>query len=119
MDSAPKVSVLPGHFASKAELLAEIARDDLWPVTRQQDAFAAAPLHRHEVAVRLYVLAGTLLVEGGSTIPAVLAHAGARVDIPAGAVHTVSASGPVVTISAFTSSAATAGLPQLPVPEGG
>jgi hypothetical protein len=118
MDSAPIVSVRHGHFTSKAEVLAEIARDDLWPVTRDQGAFAAAPKHRHELAVRLYVLAGILLVEGGSTVPAVPAHAGARVDLPAGAVHTVSASGPVVTISAFTSSAATAGLPQLPVPEG-
>ena len=109
---------MPGHFASKQDVLAEIARDDLWPVTVHQGAFPAAPVHQHDAAVRLYVLAGELLIVGGPAMDPVKARSGARVDIPAGAAHTVSADGPVVTITAFTSSAAAAGLLQLPVTAG-
>jgi len=116
MNSPAKVSIAQGYFTSKTEVLSEIAHDDLWPVTVHQGGFAAAPLHCHDASVRIYVLAGALLVNGGRVQPSVLAGAGARIDIPAGAVHTVSADAPVVTITAFTSSAATAGLPQLPVP---
>src|SRR5471030_1193746 len=114
MNSTAKVSVLQGHFTSKLEVLTEIAWDDLWPVTVHQGGFSAAPLHCHDASVRIYVLAGALLVSGGRAQPAIVATAGARVEIPAGAVHTVSAHAPVVTITAFTSSAAAAGLPQLP-----
>ncbi len=117
MKARAKTTIKPGHFASKTEVLAEIARDDLWPVTVHQGGFPAAPLHCHDASVRIYVLAGTLLINDGRTQPAVLAGAGTRVDIPAGAAHTVSAEAPVVTITAFASSAGAAGLPQLPVPE--
>jgi len=117
MSSAPRADVRQAHFTSKAEVLAEIARDDLWPVTVHQGAFAAAPLHCHDAPVRIYVLSGAFLVNGGPSRPAMVASAGARVDIPAGATHTVSADGPVVTITAFASSADAAGLPQLPVRE--
>ena len=74
-------------------------------------------MHCYDASVRIYVLAGALLVTGGRAQPAVVARVGARVDIPAGAVHTVRVDAPVVTITAFTSSAAAEGLPQLPVPE--
>jgi hypothetical protein len=111
------VSVAPNYFHAKAEVLQEIARDELWPVTVHQGGFAAAPLHCHDVPVRIYVFAGTLFVAGGRARPAIGATVGARVDIPAGAAHTVSADGPVVTITAFTSSAFAANLPQLPVPD--
>jgi quercetin dioxygenase-like cupin family protein len=117
MNPPATVSVAPNHFTSKAEVLQEIAREDLWPVTVHQGGFAAAPLHCHDVPVRIYVLSGALLVSGGRARPPVLATAGARVDIPAGAAHTVSADGAIVSITAFTSSAAVANLPQLPVPE--
>jgi hypothetical protein len=119
MKSPPRISIAQRHFASKAEVLAEIAHDDLWPVTVHQGAFTAAPLHCHDAPVRIYVLAGALFVDGGPAQPVVTAGAGARVDIPAGAAHTVSADAHVVTLTAFTSSAAAAGLPQLPVPEPG
>jgi hypothetical protein len=117
MNSRPKISIRQGHFATKAEVLAEIARDDLWPVTVHQGGFSPAPLHCHDAPVRIYVLSGAFLVDGGPSLPPVLAGAGARVDIPAGAAHTVSAGAHVVTITAFASAAAAAGLPQLPVPE--
>jgi uncharacterized RmlC-like cupin family protein len=117
MNARAKVIVAPGHFTSKAEVLAEIARDDLWPVTVHQGAFAAAPLHCHDAPVRIYILSGAFLVNSSQSQPAVLAGAGTRVDIPAGAAHTVSADAPVVTITAFASSANAAGLPQLPVRE--
>ena len=116
MPIPPQLRVTAQHFSSKAEVLAEIARDDLWPLTVHQGAFPAAPLHCHDAAVRIYILVGAMLVEGGSRETAVRATVGARVDIPAFAVHTVSSDGPVVTITAFATSAAAAGLPQLPVP---
>jgi mannose-6-phosphate isomerase-like protein (cupin superfamily) len=117
MPARPRITLAPGHFTSKVEVLAEIARDDLWPVTVHQDGFPPAPLHYHEADVRIYVLSGALLVNGGTAQPELVAGFGMRVEIPAGALHTVSTSGAVVTITAFTSSAATAGLPQLPAPE--
>jgi hypothetical protein len=117
MNARPTVTISPGHFTAKAAVLAEIARDDLWPVTVHQGGFPAAPLHCHDAAVRIYVLSGALLVDGGPALPPTLAGAGTRIDIPAGATHTVSAETPVVTITAFNSSAATAGLAQLPVRE--
>jgi uncharacterized protein YjlB len=116
MSPPPAVRITPGHFQTKAEVLAEITRDDLWPVTVHQGAFPAAPLHCHDTAVRIYILSGAMLVEGGRKQPAVRAAAGTRVDLPACAAHTVSSDGPVVTITAFPTSAAAAGLPQLPVP---
>ncbi len=115
---APIVSIRPAHFSSKAEVLAEIARDDLWPVTIHQGAFPAAPLHCHAEPVRIYVLAGALRVEGGPRFPPVWASVGARVDLPSGAPHTVMAEAHVVTLVAFATSAATAGLPQLAIPSG-
>ena len=117
MKPTPQLSIVRHHFTSKAEVLAEIARDDLWPVTVHQGAFPAAPLHCHDTAVRIYILTGAMLVEGGRGQLPVKAGAGTRVDIPAGAVHTVSSDAQVVTITAFPTSAAAAGLPQLPVPE--
>ena len=115
MRSVPRVSIQQAHFTSKAEVLAEIARDDLWPVTVHQGAFAAAPLHCHDAPVRIYILSGAFIANGGPPLPPVVAGAGTRIDIPAGATHTVSAEGTVVTITAFASSAAAAGLPQRPV----
>ncbi len=117
MKPPPQLSIAQHHFTSKADVLAEIARDDLWPVTVHQGAFPAAPLHCHDAAVRIYILTGAMLVDGGRAQPPVKAGAGARVEIPAGAVHTVSSDAHVVTITAFPTSAAAAGLPQLPVPE--
>ena len=117
MTSSPVVSVTPSYFSTKAEVLQEIADADLWPVTVHQGGFTAAPLHCHDVPVRIYVFSGTLHVNGGRALPALAATAGARVDIPAGAPHTVSADSPIVTITAFTSSAFAASLPQLPVPD--
>lgn len=116
MPLSPALSVKPGYFTTKAEVLAEIARDDLWPVTVHQGAFPAAPLHCHDAAVRIYILTGAMLIDGGRRLAPIKASVGARVDIPAGAVHTVSSEGHVVTITAFPTSAAAAGLPQLPVP---
>lgn len=115
MSAAPEVTITANHFATKAGALAEIARDDLWPVTLDQGAFPAAPIHCHAAPVRIYVLAGTLLVTTGHDRPAVPAPAGTRVDIPAGAAHTVSSDGPITTFAAFTTAATTAGLPQLPI----
>lgn len=109
------MDIRQSHFTSKADVLAEIARDDLWPVTVHQGAFTAAPLHCHDAPVRIYVLSGAFMVNGGPSLPLVMAGAGTRIDIPAGATHTVSAEGIVVTITAFASSAAAAGLPQRPV----
>lgn len=113
---ASNVSIRPAHFATKAEVLAEIAREDLWPVTIHQGAFPAAPLHCHAEPVRIYVIVGALRVEGGPRFPPVWAAAGTRIDLPAGAPHTVLAEAHVVTVVAFATSAAAAGLPQLPVP---
>ena len=118
MNAPAQVVIRPGYFSSKTDVLGEITRDDLWPLTIDQGAFAAAPLHCHDAAVRIYVLAGEMIVQGGRAQPIARAHAGTRIDLPAGAPHTVSAEGRVVTIVAFTSSSAAAGLPQLPVPEG-
>lgn len=115
MDSSAVVRVTPNYCSEKAAVLHEIARDNLWPVTVHQGGFTAAPLHCHEAPVCIYVFSGALLVDGGRKVPPVNACAGARVDIPAGAAHTVSAAGPVITITAFTSSAFAASLPQLPV----
>ena len=115
MNLLPVLSVRPDYFTSKADVLAEIARDDLWPVTVHQGGFAAAPLHCHSAPVRIYVFVGALCVEGGPGTPPVVAAAGCRIDLPAGAVHTVSATAHVVTITAFASSADAAGLPRLPV----
>jgi hypothetical protein len=117
MNSPAVVRVTPDYFSEKAAVLREIARDNLWPVTVDQGAFMAAPLHCHDAPVRIYVFFGALLVNGGRKCPLVLAGAGARVDIPTGAAHTVSADGPVITITAFTSSSFAARLPQLPVPD--
>lgn len=114
---APVISIRPAYFTTKAEVLAEIARDDLWPVTIHQGAFSAAPLHRHAEAVRIYVLGGALRVEGGPRFPPLWVQSGGRIDFPAGAVHTVLAEAEVVTVVAFASSSATAGLPQLPFEE--
>ena len=116
MTTRPQLSVIPHHFSTKAQVLTEIARDDLWPVTGHQGAFPAAPFHCHDASVRIYVLTGAMLVVGGPSQAPVKAGPGSRVDIPAGAVHTVSSDAHVVTITAFPTSAAAAGLPQLPVP---
>ncbi|HKB92009.1 MAG TPA: hypothetical protein VKC60_15945 [Opitutaceae bacterium] len=88
-------------------------RDDLWPIAKWQGSFAVGPLHYHDEPVRIYVLSGTIHVHVSSSTPALRAEAGSRIDIPAGALHAISAEGEVLTITALASAKATAGLPQL------
>lgn len=115
MPESPALSVKPGHFSEKSAVLAEIARDNLWPVTVHQGAFPPAPVHCHSAPVRIYIFTGEFRVTDDLARPFLNAGPGTRVDIPAGAPHTVCADGHVVTITAFASSADAAGLPQLPL----
>jgi mannose-6-phosphate isomerase-like protein (cupin superfamily) len=113
MSSRPTVRVVSGHFESKEAVLAEISLDSLWPVTRSQGAFESGPLHYHDEPVRIYVFEGTLFVYVESDGPPIPARAGAKIEIPAGALHALSAEGHVVTITALANAKATEGLPQL------
>ena len=73
-------------FTTKEEVLADIARQDLWPTTYVSDRMEELPLHWHDVDNCGYVLAGSsyVLDENGQRVPL---GPGDKLIIPAGALH--------------------------------
>ncbi len=73
-------------FATKAEVLEDIARQDLWPTTYVSERMGELPLHWHDCDNCGYVLEGSSYVLGasGEKIPL---GPGDKLIIPAGALH--------------------------------
>ena len=73
-------------FTTKAEVLADIAAQDLWPTTYVSERMTELPLHWHDVDNCGYVLEGSSYVtnERGEHIPL---GPGDKLIIPAGALH--------------------------------
>ncbi len=73
-------------FTTKAEVLADIARQDLWPTTYVSNRMDELPLHWHDLDNCGYVLSGSSYVvnETGEKVPL---GPGDKLVIPAGAVH--------------------------------
>lgn len=73
-------------FSTKAEVLADIAAQDLWPTTYVSERMQELPLHWHDVDNCGYVLEGKsyVLGEQGQRIPL---GPGDKLIIPAGALH--------------------------------
>jgi hypothetical protein len=105
-----EVAVHLGHFRSKRDVLRELDLFDLWPVTAFHDDLPPGPLHSHPEGIRIYIMSGTLLVSQLPVGKVIAAPPGTRVDIPAGAVHALSASDSIVTITAVETPRASGGL---------
>ena len=73
-------------FSTKAEVLADIAAQDLWPTTYVSERMQELPLHWHDVDNCGYVLEGKsyVLGEQGQRFPL---GPGDKLIIPAGALH--------------------------------
>lgn len=80
------LQVIHNAFETKDEVLADIARQDLWPTTYVSERMAELPLHWHDVDNCGYVLEGSsyVLDEQGRRIPL---GPGDKLVLPAGAVH--------------------------------
>jgi mannose-6-phosphate isomerase-like protein (cupin superfamily) len=80
------MQVIKNAFTTKAEVLADIARLDMWPTTYVSERMDELPLHWHDVDNCGYVLEGSsYVVDGdGTRIPL---EAGDKLVLPAGAVH--------------------------------
>lgn len=80
------MQVLHGHFTTKAEVLDEIKRLDLWPTTFVSERMAELPVHWHDIDNHGFVLEGSsyVLDASGERIPL---GPGDKLVIPAGALH--------------------------------
>ena len=80
------MQVVHNFFTSKAEVLEDIKRQDLWPTTYVSDRMDELPLHWHDVDNCGYVLEGRsyVLNEHGEKVPL---GPGDKLIIPAGAIH--------------------------------
>ncbi len=80
------MQVIKQAFTTKEEVLADIARLDLWPTTYVSERMDELPLHWHDVDNCGYVLEGSSYVvdEHGTHIAL---EAGDKLVLPAGAVH--------------------------------
>ncbi len=80
------MQVIKNAFTSKAEALADISRQDLWPTTYVSERMEELPLHWHDVDNCGYVLEGSsyVLDEHGQRIEL---GPGDKLVLPAGAVH--------------------------------
>ena len=80
------MQVVHNFFTSKAEVLEDIKRQDLWPTTYVSDRMDELPLHWHDVDNCGYVLEGRsyVLNENGEKVPL---GPGDKLIIPAGAIH--------------------------------
>ena len=80
------MQVIKNAFTTKAEVLADIARLDLWPTTYVSERMEELPLHWHDVDNCGYVLEGSSYVIDGDGNRIAL-EAGDKLVLPAGAVH--------------------------------
>ena len=80
------MQVIHNFFTTKEEVLADIARQDLWPTTYVSNRMDELPLHWHDVDNCGYVLEGSsyVLNEHGERVPL---GPGDKLVIPAGALH--------------------------------
>ena len=80
------MQVIHNFFTTKAQVLDDIKKQDLWPTTYVSDRMAELPLHWHDVDNCGYVLAGNsyVLDEQGRRVPL---GPGDKLVIPAGALH--------------------------------
>lgn len=78
--------VIHGHFSTKAQVLDEISKLDLWPTTYVSNRMDELPVHWHNVDNHGFVLEGSsyVLNENGERIEL---SAGDKLEIPAGAIH--------------------------------
>lgn len=80
------MQVVHNFFSTKAEVLDDIKKLDLWPTTYVSDRMEELPLHWHDVDNCGYVLEGSsyVLNEKGERVPL---GPGDKLVIPAGALH--------------------------------
>ena len=80
------MQVIHNAFTTKEEVLADIARLDLWPTTYVSERMEELPLHWHDVDNCGYVLEGSsyVLNENGERVEL---GPGDKLVLPAGAVH--------------------------------
>lgn len=80
------MQVIHNAFTTKEEVLADIARLDLWPTTYVSERMDELPLHWHDVDNCGYVLEGSsyVLNEKGERVEL---GPGDKLVLPAGAVH--------------------------------
>ena len=80
------MKVFHNFFSTKAEVLDDIKKQDLWPTVYVSDRMEELPLHWHDVDNCGYVMEGKsyVLNENGEQIPL---QAGDKLHIPAGAIH--------------------------------
>ena len=80
------MQVIHNFFSTKEEVLADIAKQDLWPTTYVSNRMDELPLHWHDVDNCGYVLEGSsyVLNENGERVPL---GPGDKLVIPAGALH--------------------------------
>ena len=78
--------VIRNFFTTKAEVLDDIKKLDLWPTVYVSERMEELPLHWHDLDNCGYVMEGSsyVLNEQGERVPL---KAGDKLHIPAGAVH--------------------------------
>ncbi|MFT6437662.1 MAG: quercetin dioxygenase-like cupin family protein [Candidatus Azotimanducaceae bacterium] len=85
LDPGP-MQVIPNFHTSKAEVLDDIKKLDLWPTVYVSERMGELPPHWHNIDNCGYVMEGSSYVidENGKHIPL---KAGDKLHIPAGAIH--------------------------------
>ena len=74
-------------FKSKAEVLADIDRNDTWPTTFVSGATDGPPIHWHKDEVHAYIMEGETDFLDAETNQRTLVKMGDKIVVPAGELH--------------------------------
>ncbi len=74
-------------FSSKAEVLADIEKNDTWPTTFVSGATDGPPVHWHKDEVHAYIMDGETDFLDAETNQRTLVKAGDKIVVPAGELH--------------------------------
>lgn len=81
------VEIVRGFFETRAQVMADLAKTGLWPVTFVSPPSPTLPLHWHDLHVESYLIEGRSAVLDGESGERLEYRAGDKIVVPRGTLH--------------------------------